>query len=93
MNGYFLSGGFNPGFNLNAFQSIPAAPSTYPGYYGAFANFALPGGRAFAWFVDTELEIHPCSVDRRQSVIELDFRSQYRDPLCNANLESASLED
>ena len=40
-------------------QSIPAAPSTPPGYCGAFArlvspgggafaNFALPGGRAFA---------------------------------------------
>ena len=40
-------------------QSIPAAPSTPPGYCGAiarlvslgggaFANFVLPGGRAFA---------------------------------------------
>ena len=40
-------------------QSIPAAPSTPPGYCGAFArlvspeggafaNFELPGGRAFA---------------------------------------------
>ena len=40
-------------------QSIPPAPSTPPGYCGAFAclvspgggaiaNFALPGGRAFA---------------------------------------------
>ena len=30
-------------------QSIPAAPSLPPGgYCGAFANLALPGGRAFA---------------------------------------------
>ena len=40
-------------------QSIPAAPTPSPGYFGtfarlvspgggAFANFALPGGRAFA---------------------------------------------
>ena len=56
--GYFLSGGFNPGFNLNAFQSIPAAPSPPPATTGAFANFALPGGRAFVRFVDSELKNH-----------------------------------
>ena len=29
-------------------QSISAAPSPHPGYCGAFANFALPSGLAFA---------------------------------------------
>ena len=32
-------------------QSIPAAPSTPPGYCGAFARLVSPGGGAFANFV------------------------------------------
>ena len=32
-------------------QSIPAAPSTPPGYCGAFAHLVSPGGGAFANFV------------------------------------------
>ena len=32
-------------------QSIPAAPSLPPGYYGAFARLVSPGGGAFVNFV------------------------------------------
>ena len=35
-------------FNVVMHQSIPAAPSTPPGYCGAFARLVSPGGGAFA---------------------------------------------